>query len=141
MTTAVTKQKDIQRSWHLVDARNRVLGRLASSIVAKLIGKTKPYFTPNLDCGDYVVVINSDKLVLTGKKAGQKKYWRHSNYPGGFKSITFGEQLKKDSRQALLWTVSKMLPKNKLRDQRLKRLKIFKDERHIYQDKFEHAKN
>ncbi|MCX6816905.1 MAG: 50S ribosomal protein L13 [Candidatus Beckwithbacteria bacterium] len=135
MKTYATKQTDIKREWHLVDADNQVLGRLASAIAQKLLGKNKPYFTPQLDCGDYVVVINSDKISVTGKKLLQKTYWRHSNYPGGFQSITFGEQLKKDSRQALLWTVSKMLPKNKLRDARLCRLKVFKTDQHIYQDK------
>ena len=141
MKTHATTQSEITRAWHLVDADNQVLGRLASGIAQKLLGKSKTYFTPQLDCGDYVVVINSDKIALTGKKLLQKTYWRHSNYPGGFKSITFGEQLKKDSRQALLWTVSKMLPKNKLRDQRLSRLKVFKDDKHIYQDKFKDLKN
>ena len=135
MKTYITKQADIQRAWHLLDAQGQVLGRLASRISVLLQGKTKPYLSPNLDCGDYVVVINSDKITVTGKKLLQKSYWRHSNYPSGFKSISFGEQLTKDSRQALIWTVSKMLPKNKLRDPRLNRLKVFKDEQHIYQDK------
>lgn len=135
MKTYVTKQSDIKRQWHLIDADKQILGRLASRITGLLLGKNKPYLSPNLDCGDYVVVINSDKIEVTGKKLLQKSYWRHSNYPGGFKSITFGEQLKKDSRQALSWTVYKMLPKNKLRDPRLNRLKVFKDEKHIYQDK------
>lgn len=135
MKTHTTTQKEIKRAWHLIDAQDQILGRLASRIACLLIGKNKVYFSPNLDCGDYVVVINSDKITMTGKKLLQGSYWRHSNYPSGFKSITFGEQLKKDSRQALAWTVSKMLPKNKLRDPRINRLKVFKDEKHIYKDK------
>ncbi|MFH0942858.1 MAG: 50S ribosomal protein L13 [Candidatus Beckwithbacteria bacterium] len=136
MTTSITKLKDIKRTWHLVDAKDQVLGRLSTQVAIKLIGKTKPYFTPQLDCGDYVVIINSDQIALTGNKKMQKSYYRHSNYPGGFKSITLGDQLAKDSRQALKWTISKMLPKNKLREPRLNRLKIFKDANHLYQDKF-----
>ena len=140
MTTHVTKLKDIKRAWHLVDAKDQVLGRMATQVATKLIGKSKPYFTPQLDCGDYVVIINSDKVVLTGNKKDQKNYYRHSNYPGGFKSITIGDQLEKDSRKALTWTISKMLPKNKLREPRLSRLKIFKEANHLYQDKFKSEK-
>ena len=136
MTTYATKLSDIKRAWHLFDAHDQVLGRLATQVAVKLIGKHKPYFTPHLDCGDYVVIINSDQVAVTGKKKDQKSYYGHSNYPGGFKSITIGEQLKKDSRHALKLTISKMLPKNKLRDPRIARLKIFKDDKHPYQDKF-----
>ncbi|KKS80620.1 MAG: 50S ribosomal protein L13 [Candidatus Beckwithbacteria bacterium GW2011_GWA2_43_10] len=135
MTTYSTKLSDIKRVWHLIDAQNQVLGRLATQVAVKLMGKYKPYFTKHLDCGDYVVIINSDQVAVTGRKKDQKKYYRHSNFPGGFKSITLGEQLKKDSRRALKLTISKMLPKNKLREPRLKRLKIFKDNQHPYQDK------
>jgi len=136
MTTYATKLSDIKRAWHLLDAKDQVLGRLATQVAVKLIGKHKPYFTPQLDCGDYIVIINSDQVAVTGRKKDQKSYYGHSNYPGGFKSITIGEQLKKDSRQALKLTISKMLPKNKLRDPRLNRLKIFKNDLHPYQDKF-----
>jgi len=136
MTTYATKLSDIKRAWHLVDAKDQVLGRLATQVAVKLIGKHKSYFTPHLDCGDYMVIINSDQIAVTGRKKEQKSYYRHSNYPGGFQSITIGEQLKKDSRVALKLTISKMLPKNKLREPRLNRLKIFKDDKHIYQDKF-----
>src|SRR3989338_4749645 len=101
MTTYSTKLSDIKRVWHLIDAQNQVLGRLATQVAVKLMGKYKPYFTKHLDCGDYVVIINSDQVAVTGRKKDQKKYYRHSNFPGGFKSITLGEQLKKDSRRAL----------------------------------------
>jgi len=139
MTTYATKLSDIKRAWHLFDAKNQVLGRLATQVAVKLIGKHKPYFTPHLDCGDYVVIVNSDQVAVTGRKKDQKSYYRHSNYPGGFKSITIGEQLKKDSRVALKLTISKMLPKNKLRDPRLARLKIFKNDQHPYQYKIQKA--
>lgn len=135
MKTYATKQSDIKRAWYLIDATDKILGHLANEICFKLLGKDKAYFSPNLDCGDYVIVINSDKINVTGKKLLQRFYYRHSNYPGGFQAISLGEQMNKDSRQALNWTVSKMLPKNKLRDPRLARLKIFKDDKHIYQDK------
>jgi len=140
MKTYTTKKSDIKRSWHLFNADNQVLGRFASKIAILLQGKNKPYFTNHLDCGDYVVVINSDKVAVTGRKAKNKIYYHHSNYPSGLKSITFEEQLKKDSTKIIARAVKNMLPKNKLRDSRLKRLKVFAQAEHIYQDKFKHAK-
>ncbi len=141
MKTYSTTPKDIKRAWHLVDVKDQVLGRIATSIAQFLIGKNKPYFTSHLDCGDYVVVINSDKVQVTGRKQKQKIYYRHSNYPSGLKQITFEEQLKKDSRKIIFSAVKNMLPKNKLRDMRLNRLKVFKDDQHIYQDKLKKEKN
>jgi len=134
--TYSTKAKDIKRDWHLFDAQDKILGRFSTQVAQLLIGKTKPYFTPHLDCGDYVVVINSDHIKVTGRKAQQKTYYHHSNYPGGLKSITFEKQLQKDSRKIIQLAVKNMLPKNKLRSPRLKRLKVFKADNHIYQDKF-----
>lgn len=139
MKTYSTKTSDIKRSWHLLDAHNQILGRLATQIAQLLQGKTKPYFTPHLDCGDYVVVINSDTVKLTGRKAQAKTYYRHSGFPGGLKAVTFNQQLKKDSRKLIEWAVNNMLPKNKLRSSRLRRLKVFKTDQHIYQDKLKHA--
>ena len=136
MKTYSTTPKDINRAWHLVDVKDKVLGRICTDIAQKLIGKTKPYFVTHLDCGDYVVVINSDKVQVTGRKPKQKIYYRHSNYPSGLKQITFEEQLKKDSRKIIVSALKNMLPKNKLRDKRLTRLKVFKDDKHIYSDKF-----
>jgi large subunit ribosomal protein L13 len=136
MKTHVTTPKDIKRTWHLVDAKDQVLGRLSTQIAQKLIGKDKVYFTPALDCGDYVVVVNSDAIAVTGRKMANKTYYRHSNYPGGLKSITLEKQMDKDSRKIIEWAVSSMLPKNKLRDPRLRRLKVFKGAEHNYQDKF-----
>lgn len=136
MITHVTTQKEIKRAWHLVDAKNQILGRLSTGIANKLMGKHKVYFTPALDCGDYVVVINSDSVAVTGRKLLNKIYHSHSNYPGGHKEITLAEQLKKDSRKVIAHAVSRMLPKNKLRDPRLNRLKVFPGAEHIYMDKF-----
>lgn len=136
MITHVTTQKEIVRAWHLVDVKGKILGRVCSGIANKLMGKSKVYFTPALDCGDYVVVINSDQVAVTGRKLLNKIYHRHSNYPGGHKQITLGEQMAKDSRRVIELAVSRMLPKNKLREPRLNRLKVFTGNTHIYQDKF-----
>ncbi len=140
MTTFTTTAKTIKRAWHLVDAKGQILGRLASQIAVFLQGKNKVYFTPQLDCGDYVVVINSDQIVVTGRKALNKKYYSHSNFPGGFKTVPYGNQLTKDSREIIIHAVNNMLPKNKLRRDRLNRLKVFKDEKHIYQEKLNEKK-
>ena len=140
MKTFSTKFSDIKRSWHLHDAKGQVLGRFATQIAVKLIGKHKPYYVSHLDCGDYVVVTNSDLVKVTGKKADQKTYYRHSGYPSGLKEVTFKQQLQKDSRKIIISAVKNMLPKNKLRSSRLKRLKVFKKEDHIYQDKFKKSK-
>ena len=140
--THVTKAREIQRSWHLVDLADRILGREATKIARYLIGKEKLYFTPNLDCGDYVVVINAGKIKVTGKKMRQKIYYRHSGYPGGFKQFTLEEMINKDPKKVIELAVRNMLPKNKLRDQRMKRLKIFDAENHPYHQQVDvHAVN
>lgn len=135
MKTFVTTPKVIKRQWHLIDAKGQVLGRLATRIAVLLIGKNKVYYASHLDCGDYVVVINSDQVKVTGKKLTQKKYYRHSNYPGGLTTTTFQEQLAKDSRKLIERSIKNMLPKNKLRSPRLRRLKVFKTSEHIYAEK------
>lgn len=135
MLTKSTKSNEIKRLWHLIDANGQILGRLSTKIAGLLMGKDKPYFVSHLDCGDYVVVINAGKIAVSGKKAKQKKYYRHSGYPGGFKEITFEKQLKKDPRKIIQHTVAGMLPKNKLRDPRLARLKIFIDDQYPYGEK------
>ena len=141
MKTYSTKPKDITRAWHLLDAKGQILGRFATKVAQLLMGKSKPYFTSYLDCGDYVVVINSDKIEVTGKKSTQKTYYHHSNYPGGLKSITFAKQLAKDSRKIIEMAVKRMLPQNKLRDPRLRRLKVFPDATHPHQSQLKpHAK-
>lgn len=136
MKTYITKQKDIKRQWHLIDVGGKILGRQATKITHLLMGKNKVYYTPHLDCGDYVVVINAGKVRVTGKKLKQKIYYHHSGYPGGLKEISFEQQLKKDSRKIIQWAVKNMLPKNKLRKKRLARLKVFASEEHEYGDKF-----
>lgn len=134
--TKVTRASEIKRDWHLIDAQRKILGRLAGQIAKILIGKDKPYYSPNLDCGDYVVVTNAAKIEISGRKRKQKLYRRHSGYPGGFKELTFAELMRRDPRKAIRYAVDGMLPKNKLKDKRLARLKIFVDEKHSYDDKF-----
>lgn len=135
MTTYSPKVSEIKHFWHLIDANGQILGRLASEIATLLIGKDKPYFVPHLDCGDYVVVTNAIGVMVSGRKAKDKKYYRHSGYPGGFRQVTLKEQMAKDPRKIIEHAVAGMLPKNKLKDKRLARLKIFIDEKHPYQDK------
>jgi len=140
MKTRSVKKSEIKRIWHLVDAKGQILGRLATKIASLLIGKNKPYFVPHLDCGDYVVVVNASQVKVSGRKAQQKKYYRYSGYPGGLKEITFSQQMVKDPTRIIWHAVAGMLPKNKLRDQRLARLKIFAGEEHPYKDKIQNSK-
>ena len=130
-------QKSIKRNWHLFDAREESFGRMASKIAVLLRGKNKASFAPHLDEGDYVVVINSDNLKYTGNKKDGKIYYKYSGYMGGMKSITLGNQIKKDSRKVIEDAVFGMLPKNKLRNEMMKRLKVYKDGEYPYEDKFE----
>mgnify|MGYP001617474978 FL=1 len=134
--TTPTKLSDIKRSWHLFDAQGKILGRIASEIAQVLIGKSKPYFVSHLDCGDYVVVINAEKVKVTGKKETQKKYSRHSGYPGGYREETLMELRQRNPADIIKFAVLGMLPQNKLRDRMLTRLFIFKGEEHPYADKF-----
>jgi len=136
MKTKITRAKDIKRSWHLVDLEGQILGRQASKIAQLLMGKNKVYYTAALDCGDYVVAINAAKIQVTGRKNQQKMYFRHSGYPGGLKKLTFSQLLKKDPRKIIELAVKNMLSKNKLRDPRLARLKVFPGPEHDYKDKF-----
>ncbi len=133
--TRTTKAKDIKREWHLLDAKGEILGRLAVKIASLLMGKNKPYFVNYLDCGDYVIIINARKIKVSGNKFKNKLYRRHSGYPGGFRELTFEQLMQRDPRKIIQQAVKGMLPKNKLRDKRMSRLKIFVDEKHIYEDK------
>lgn len=135
-TTVPTKLSDIKRSWHLFDVKGRILGRVASEIATVLIGKSKPYFVRSLDCGDYAVVINAEKIKVTGKKELQKKYSRHSGYPGGYREETLMELRKNNPTDIIKFAVLGMLPQNKLQDRMLTRLFIFKGAEHDYADKF-----
>lgn len=123
--TYVTKPTDIERRWWVVDAEGQTLGRLASKIAPYLTGKNKPIYTPNLDTGDFVIVINCDKIVVTGKRLEQKKYYRHSGYPGGLKSLTLEEMLAKHPNRVIRSAVRGMLPSSALGRQMLKKLKIY----------------
>ena len=136
VTTRATSQKDIIRDWHVVDVKGKTLGRVATQIAVMLMGKKKPYFVRNLDCGDHVVVINAKEVTVTGNKEKDKKYYRHSGYPGGFKSETLSELRARKPEEIIKEAVKGMLPQNKLRDRMLKRLHVFKEETHTYQDKF-----
>ncbi len=119
----------VNRKYHLFDAQGKVLGRLATEIVGAVSGKTKVDYAPNIDGGDFVVVINTDGLQVTGNKREDKMYHHFSGYPGGIRSIAFKDQMKKDSRKVLYQAVYGMLPKNKLRDQMLTRLRMYTDDK------------
>lgn len=128
--TTWTKEKDIERNWYIIDVKDKILGRAATRIASLLIGKEKPEIVPNVDCGDYVIVINSDFVKLTRGKEKKKMYYSHSQHPGGFKEIRFDKQMDKDSRKVIYDAVKNMLPQNKLKDQRLNRLVIYKNSEH-----------
>ncbi|MFI5265508.1 MAG: 50S ribosomal protein L13 [Candidatus Levyibacteriota bacterium] len=134
--TKPTKDKDITRNWHLIDVNNVILGRTATKIAALLMGKSKPYFAKNMDCGDYVVIINAKSVKVTGNKEKNKVYTSYSGYAGGLKSARLEEVRVKKPTEIVRHAVSGMLPKNKLRDQFLKRLYIFAEAEHPYGDKF-----
>ncbi len=119
------KEVENSREWHKFDASKQPLGRIASEVAKLLMGKHKAFFTPHMDCGDYVVITNSDKLKLTGKKIEQKYYFRHSGYASGAKEVPVKRQLGKDSRKVVELAVKRMLNDNKLRAKRMKRLKVF----------------
>ena len=127
------KPADIQREWHLIDATDVVLGRLAVQTANLLRGKHKPIFAPHMDTGDFVIIVNAEKVALTGDKATTKMAYRHSGYPGGLSSTPFGELLEKDPRQAIERAVWGMLPKNRLGRQILKKLKVYSGPNHPHQ--------
>lgn len=130
MKTFSIKPADVTRKWYVLDASEIPLGRLATAISSLLLGKGKPTVTPHVDGGDYVIVINSANLVVTGKKQTDKKYHRHSGFPGGLYTRTLSEQMDRDPNKVIFNAVRGMLPVNKLRDGRLARLKIYTDDQH-----------
>ncbi|MBI2327280.1 50S ribosomal protein L13 [Candidatus Curtissbacteria bacterium] len=130
------KPKDIKRNWHLLDAKNKILGRLASEISLILMGKNKSYYTPYLDTGDYVVVINAKEIVFSGKKERQKQYWHHSQYPGGMHVKSVSVLRNKKPEELIRHAVGGMIPKTKLGKDMMKKLFIFSNSNHPYQDKF-----
>ena len=133
MKTQSFKQSDIEQSWILVDAKDRTLGRLASALALRLRGKHRPEYSPNADLGDYIVVINASKINVTGDKLNQKKYFKHSGYPGGIKSKSLDNVIKNSPEDAIRMAVKGMLPKNKLGKKMLTKLKIYKDNDHPHQ--------
>lgn len=130
MKTYAVKADEVRKEWFVVDAEGLTLGRLATQIARVLIGKHKPTFSPHMDVGDFVVVLNADKVVVTGNKAEAKEYIRHSRYPGGLKVVGFKDMLARHPERILRGAVSGMLPKNKLRDVRLRKLKIYTGSEH-----------
>lgn len=136
MKTLPSKTAEIKREWHLLDADGMTLGRLATRIAGLLIGKHKPTYSTNIDSGDYVVLINTDKIKVTGAKLTDKFYYRHSGYPGGFRQVSVAEQLAKDSRKVIEHAVSGMLAHNKLHDPRLRRLKAYAGSTHPHESQF-----
>ena len=133
MKTYSLKKEEVQRNWFVVDATDRVLGRVATKIADKIRGKDKPTFTPHTDGGDYVIVINAEKIKVTGSKFNNKIYYRHSLYPGGLKSQTFKELNQKNPERIIEEAVKGMLPKNKLGKSMIKKLKVFQGPNHDHE--------
>jgi large subunit ribosomal protein L13 len=133
MKTYSAKPSDVTRKWYVIDASQAPMGRVATQIATLLTGKGKPQFTQHIDCGDYVVVINAEKVVMTGNKMDTKKYYRHSHYPGGLKESSMREKMEKDPTYAIIHAVRGMLPVNKLRDGRLDRLKVYAGAEHNHE--------
>ena len=131
--TYSAKPGEVQRNWYLVDARGKVLGRLASEVATVLRGKRKPQFTPHVDTGDFVIVVNAEKVRLTGKKLRQKVYYRASGYPGGLKATTADAMLKKHPERVIQHAVRGMLPKSKLGDLLYRKLKVYAGGNHPHQ--------
>ena len=135
MKTQSFKQSDIKESWILVDAKDKTLGRLAATLASRLRGKHKPEYSPNADLGDYIVVVNAGEINVTGKKLMQKKYYKHTGYPGGIKSRSLGDVIKNSPEEAIRMAVKGMLPKNKLGKKMLTKLKVYRDNNHPHQAK------
>ena len=133
MKTYMAKPTDIERKWYVVDAANVPLGRVASQVADILTGKNKTIFSPHVDCGDFVIVINSDKAVLTGKKLTDKIYRYHTGYVGGLKEVDYGSLMEKNSPKAVELAVKGMLPKTSLGRKQFTRLHVYKNEEHNHQ--------
>jgi large subunit ribosomal protein L13 len=127
------KASEITREWWVIDAEGMVLGRLATEVARVLRGKHKPMFAPHLDCGDHVIIVNADKVVLTSDKAEKKKVWRHSGFPGGIKSMSYADALQRKPAEAVRRTIKGMLPKNRLGAQMLTKLKVYAGPDHPHQ--------
>ena len=132
MKSFVAKPADIERKWYVIDANGQTLGRLATQVAMILRGKHKPTFTPHVDCGDHVIVINAGKVVLTGKKLEQKKYYRYSGYVGGLKETTARDMLEKKPELMVYEAIKGMMPKNSLGREMLTKLRVYKDAEHAH---------
>ncbi len=132
-TTYMAKPGDIKRYWYIIDAAGRPLGRVATEAARILRGKHKPEYTPHLDTGDHVIILNAGKVALTGRKLEQKKYRRHSGYPGGLKEVDYATMLEKRPEKAIFLAVRGMLPHNRLGRAMLKKLRVYKDNQHSHQ--------
>ena len=130
MSTYTPKKSDIERNWYLIDADGLILGRMASEIARLLRGKHKPTFSPHIDTGDHVVIINAEKIVLSSDKANKKMVYRHSGFPGGIKSRSYADFLQKNPTDAVRQTIRGMLPKNRLGRQQLKKLQVYAGAEH-----------
>lgn len=130
MNSYMAKSGSVDQKWYLVDGEGKVFGRVASQVASILRGKNKPEFTPNVDTGDFVIVVNADKLVLTGNKLDQKMYYRHSGYPGGLKKTSYREMMQNKPELAFTEAVRRMLPKNTLGKKMLTKLRVYKGAEH-----------
>jgi large subunit ribosomal protein L13 len=133
MKTYVAKPKEIEKKWYVVDASGKTLGRLSTVVADTLRGKRKPIYTPNIDTGDFVVIVNAEKVVVTGKKAEQKIYWRHSGYPGGIKGESYERLLARRPTEVVRKAVKGMLPHNKLGAAQLRKLKVYAGSEHPHE--------
>jgi large subunit ribosomal protein L13 len=131
--TSSAKPHEIERKWFVIDAQGQTLGRLATRVATVLRGKHKPIYTPHIDCGDYVIVVNADKINVTGQKLDQKIYYRHSGYPGGLKQVTLRRQLQTHPERVIEAAVRGMLPKNRLGRKMFKKLKVYDGPDHPHQ--------
>ena len=133
MKSYIAKPQEVQRKWYILDAEGQTLGRLASEAASILRGKKKPIYTPHVDCGDYVIIINAEKIEVTGKKRKEKIYKRHTGYPGGLKEITFEKLLEKQPEEILRHAVKGMLPKGPLGRDMAKKLKVYAGAEHKHE--------
>lgn len=133
MKSFMAKNYEVEQKWLLVDADGAILGRMAAKIAPILMGKAKPTYTPHVDVGDYVVVINAEKVKLTGKKAETKEYDHYTHHPGGHKYVSFADMMAKKPEKVIEMAVRRMLPKNKLATQMLKKLKVYRGAEHEHQ--------
>ena len=136
MKTTQIKPADVKRQWHLIDAKGQVLGKMAVEIARKLMGKHKVSFTPHVDSGDYVVVINAAEINVSTKKLNDKKYYTHSGIPMGFKELSMAQVMDRDPARVIERAIKGMLPRNKQHARRMARLKVFANAEHGYMDKF-----